>query len=154
MQRLSEIQAASVPPRETSVSLTTRSGKRLPPDSVKNLALLMAEAQAYFPNQSLPRGTPAVYLKAWEEIAMIFGIQKFTDALWKVLRESEAFFPMPLAIERKCREISKFEHSQKLIDGYRRDDEHRKANPDEYFYLPADPDFQAIRKKAVKRDDR
>ncbi len=56
MQRLNEIQAASVPPRETSVSLTTRSGKRLPPDSVKNLALLMAEAQAYFPNQSLPRG--------------------------------------------------------------------------------------------------
>ncbi len=82
---------------------------------------------------------------------MIFGIQKFTDALWKVLRESEAFFPMPLAIERKCREISKFEHSQKLIDGYRRDDEHRKANPEEYIHLATDPDFQAIRQQAVKR---
>ena len=35
----------------------------------EQLLLLMTQAQAFKPNQTLPQGTPDMYLQAWEEMS-------------------------------------------------------------------------------------
>lgn len=66
-----------------------------------DLKVLMAQAVAFFPNQTLPPGTPDVYLMAWGQIAQKYGENRFQNALWNVLRRSD-FFPLPKAIEEEC----------------------------------------------------
>jgi hypothetical protein len=66
------------------------------------LMMAMAQAQAYYPNQALPKGTPEVYLTAWKETANRYGSDRFAIALWNVLRRSD-FFPLPQHIEDECR---------------------------------------------------
>lgn len=66
-----------------------------------DLKTLMQQAVDYFPNQTLPPGTIAVYLKAWVEIAAQYGYQTFHGATWRVLRRSN-FFPTPAVIEQEC----------------------------------------------------
>src|SRR4051812_8814143 len=70
------------------------SARLLRAEQVERLGLLMAQAQAYFPNQVLPEGTPDVYLEAWEELAAEFGMEMFRQGLWRALRRGE-FFPVP-----------------------------------------------------------
>lgn len=66
-----------------------------------DLKMLMAQAVAFFPNQTLPPGTPDVYMLAWKQIADQYGAHRFQNALWNVLRRSD-FFPLPKAIEDEC----------------------------------------------------
>jgi hypothetical protein len=89
---------------------------------VGDLKVLMAQAVAFFPNQTLPPGTPDVYLKAWMQIAEKSGPERFQNALWNVLRRSE-FFPLPKAIEDECEHIRResFGGKQDEMIEYRRD---------------------------------
>jgi hypothetical protein len=65
------------------------------------LAKLMAQTQARYPNQTLPEGTPDMYLVEWEEIALEFGLETFREGLSKAIRVSK-FFPDPLDIKEHC----------------------------------------------------
>ncbi len=65
------------------------------------LGQMMAQAQLFLPNQTLPPGTPDMYVKAWDEIAKEYGMSVFEGALWKVLRRA-TFFPLPVDIEDQC----------------------------------------------------
>ena len=107
------------------------------------LGQLMAEAQAFKPNQELPPGTPDMYLQAWEEIAQEFGMDLFAKGLWRALRKSP-FFPAPNEVEEACvsiitaerearrvaREAS--EREQRERDSRAWQQQHREAYPEQY----------------------
>lgn len=93
--------AVNQPQSNASVSLTTRSGPPLPAGMGMALATLMAQTQARYPNQTLPEGTPDMYLVEWEEIALKYGLAMFQAGLSRVLRNSR-FFPDPLDIREAC----------------------------------------------------
>ena len=100
MEALRKIKLAELEPPQPSsgsVSLTTPSGPPLPDGMGWALSTLMAQVQARYPNQTLPPGTPDMYLVEWEELALQFGLQAFRDALSKAIR-SWRFFPDPLEI--------------------------------------------------------
>ncbi len=84
-------------------------------ESVRRLGLLLVQAQAYFPNQILPPGTPDGWLMAWEEIAQEYGEHRFRSALWRVCRKSK-FIPGPSEIEEECvvMKMAEQEHKRKL----------------------------------------
>jgi hypothetical protein len=96
-----------------------------------DLKVLMAQATAFFPNQTLPPGTPDVYLLAWRQIADKYGMNRFQNALWNVLRRSE-FFPLPKAIEDECEAIRRqsFGGQQDEMIQYRRD---IQQHPERFF---------------------
>jgi hypothetical protein len=87
-----------------------------------DLKVLMAQATAFFPNQTLPPGTPDVYLLAWRQIADKYGMSRFQNALWNVLRRSE-FFPVPKLIEDECEAIRRISYGGRKdeLDAYRRE---------------------------------
>jgi hypothetical protein len=96
-----------------------------------DLKVLMAQAAAFFPNQTLPPGTPDVYLLAWRQIADKYTMNRFQNALWNVLRRSE-FFPLPKAIEDECEAIRRqsFGGQQDEMIQYRRD---IQQHPERFF---------------------
>lgn len=106
------------PPSSVSVSLTTPSGPPLPEGMGWALSTLMAQTQARYPNQTLPPGTPDMYLVEWEELTLKFGLQAFRDALSKAIRSSR-FFPDPQHIRElllaKKRADSAHAESQKFL---------------------------------------
>jgi hypothetical protein len=109
MEAIRKIKLDELAPRPSEgVSLATRSGPPLPAGMGLMLSKLMAEAQAFMPNQTLPEGTPDMYLTAWEEIALRVGLKTFREGLWKALREAD-FFPSQKAIEERCMEIRRAE---------------------------------------------
>jgi hypothetical protein len=97
----------------------TSGGSKMPAGELK---VLMAQAVAFFPNQTLPPGTPDVYMLAWRQIAEKYGAQRFQNALWNVLRKSE-FFPVPKAIEDECEAIRRHSYGgqQDEMEQYRLD---------------------------------
>jgi hypothetical protein len=102
MERIVEIQQGGLIPQSSdSVSLTTRSGPPLPAGMGLQLAKLMAQTQARYPNQTLPEGTPDMYLVEWEEVALEFGLEAFKEGLSKAIRENR-FFPDPHGIKEHC----------------------------------------------------
>ena len=94
-------QGGLIPQSSDSVSLTTRSGPPLPAGMGLTLAKLMAQTQARYPNQTLPEGTPDMYLVEWEEMALEFGLETFKEGLSKAIRDSR-FFPDPHGIKDHC----------------------------------------------------
>lgn len=70
------------------------------------LVEMMAQAQAFKPNQALPPGTPDLYLQAWEEISQQYGMERFRAGLWRALRDT-AFFPAPSEIEASCEVLNR-----------------------------------------------
>ena len=114
--KLSELEPT--PPSTGSVSLTTPSGPPLPEGMGWALSTLMAQTQARYPNQTLPPGTPDMYLVEWEELALKFGLEAFRDALSKAIRSSR-FFPDPQEIrellQAKKREAAAHAESRKLL---------------------------------------
>lgn len=85
-------------PSNDSRSAMTRSEQPLNADLVLKLAELMAQMQDFSPNQTLPPGTPDVWLKAWEEMVSEMGIDRFEKALWRAMRNSD-FLPNPNDIQ-------------------------------------------------------
>lgn len=65
---------------------------------VRKLLEMMAQVQAFSPNQTLPPGTPDVWLKAWEEMVSEMGLERFEKALWRAMRGSD-FIPNPNDIQ-------------------------------------------------------
>ena len=104
--------AELIPTKPTELTQRSSASNRLGMLSTKpvdagtgeQLLLLMSQAQAMKPNQTLPPGTPDMYLQAWEEIAEEFGMETFQAGLWKALRRT-AFFPAPNEIEVECAAI-------------------------------------------------
>lgn len=85
-------------PSSDSRSAMMRSEQPLNADLVLKLAELMAQMQDFSPNQTLPPGTPDVWLKAWEEMVSEMGIDRFEKALWRAMRNSD-FLPNPNDIQ-------------------------------------------------------
>lgn len=63
-----------------------------------DLGRLMSEAQAMKPNVELPPGTPDLYMMAWEDLILKYGMDLFVKGLWASLC-SGPFFPAPNEIE-------------------------------------------------------
>ena len=84
-----------------NVSLTIRSGPPLPDGMAQQLTVLLAETHAAYPNQTLPEGTPDMYLAQWEEIALRFKMKVFVAGLSRAIRENK-FFPDPHEIRKHC----------------------------------------------------
>ena len=82
------------------------------------LSRLMTQVQARYPNQTLPPGTPEMYLAEWKELALQFGLSAFQEALAKAIRSSH-LFPDPLEIREllhaKKRADSERAESQKIL---------------------------------------
>src|ERR1035437_9117371 len=112
MERISRINLSELA-RRPNASESRMTLLRPPSSDAVLLALgqLMAESQAFKPNQTLPPGTPDMYLQAWEEISQEFGMDLFGRGLWKALRKS-AFFPQPNEIENACAEIQSTEREE------------------------------------------
>src|SRR6185312_4353533 len=128
MERISELM---LQPNENELR-TTRSKPQLPDESVFALGALMQQARDYYPNQTLPEGTPDVYLKAWEELAQSQGMKRFEAGLWKALR-SHDFFPTPNQIENACEEISATSANPRAaLDKINAQIAHSKAHPELY----------------------
>ena len=93
-------------------------GNTDPPLMSRALFNLMAQTQARYPNQTLPPGTPDMYLVEWEELVLKFGLQPFRDALSKAIRSSR-FFPDPQEIrdllQVKKRDTAAHAESQKFL---------------------------------------
>jgi hypothetical protein len=70
-------------------------------------------------------------LLAWRQIADKYGMNRFQNALWNVLRRSE-FFPLPKAIEDECEAIRRqsFGGQQDEMIQYRRD---IQQHPERFF---------------------
>jgi len=83
-------------------------------DTASKLATMMVQAQAMKPNQTLPPGTPDLYLQAWEELAAEYGMEQFQAGLWRALRRS-SFFPQPIEIETACRELAAEDRARRRI---------------------------------------
>lgn len=111
---------------------TMQSKPQLPDASVFALGALMQQARDFYPNQTLPEGTPDVYLKAWEEIAQVQGMKRFEAGLWKALRNHD-FFPTPGQIEDECEVIRKASvNPRSELDKINAQVAHAKAHPEEY----------------------
>lgn len=110
-------------------------------DLVRKLLSLMAQAQAFFPNQTLPPGTPDLWLRAWEEMAGEMGVQRFERALWRAL-VTGSFIPNPDDIRRNDDELQKIEAAKRSANADERrrqellnSEKHRKTHPEEYFRI-------------------
>ena len=111
--------------------LVTRSAKQLPADSVLALGAMMAQTQSFFPNQTLPPGTPEVWLRAWEELALKFGLDNFTEGLWKVVNESD-FMPGPKAIREACGSFARAKNARAFDKQLRDEEADRRQHPEQY----------------------
>ncbi len=72
---------------------------------------LMAEMQAWYPHQTLPEGTPDLWLAAWEEIALRCGMAMFRDGLLRAMRASR-FIPDPSDVAAECAELKRTERNR------------------------------------------
>lgn len=138
MESLSKI-ALTQQPNGSGLLKTTSA---LPLQEGMALVELMAQAQAFKPNQTLPPGTPDLYLQAWEEIVQTYGMERFKEGLWKALRRS-TFFPAPNEIEDSCEglrraagESRQASETRALLDDMEAAAKHRREHPEEYFSMP------------------
>jgi hypothetical protein len=94
---------------------TNANGPALSRQDVASLRSLMQQTKAFYPNQTwvvpdptqseeVQFGTSDVHMKAWSEIALKYGIDRFRNALGNLMRRS-TWFPMPVDIETECREL-------------------------------------------------
>lgn len=104
MEPLRDLQFDKPQQNETGISLVKQSSMELPPSSARALATMMAQTQSYFPHQSIPKDTAAVWMSRWVEIMKLFGLETFRDGLSKAVNESE-FIPLPFKIEKACSTI-------------------------------------------------
>jgi hypothetical protein len=105
-----ETHLANLLPNSESMSLVTRSGRRLPDEQVALLGVLMAQAQSAKPNQTLPDGTPDMFLSQWEDLVLEFGMVEFRAALLKALADSR-FFPDTYDLRINCEEARREKRS-------------------------------------------
>ena len=81
---------------------------------VMELGRMMSQSLAMKPNQTLPPGTPDLFLQAGEELAAEFGMKQFQAGLWRALRRS-SFFPQPIEIETACRELAAEDRERRRV---------------------------------------
>lgn len=115
MGALSRVQRSDLV--QQSSGSESRSGiLRMPSDDavVMELGRMMSQSLAMKPNQTLPPGTPDLYLQAWEELAAEFGMERLQAGLWRALRRS-SFFPQPIEIETACRELAAEDRARRRI---------------------------------------
>lgn len=157
MERLSAIQLSS-----DKALLTTRSQQQENDALADRLLELMAQAQAYFPNQTLPPGTPDAYLKAWEEIVAERSEEKFTAALWRACRKGK-FFPGPAEIEEQADALapqSKLPVRNEFLERWEKDKQHVEREREEDRlkpgYVPFDltAEMKRIAAEKVRRDEK
>ena len=104
MLAIREVQLAELtqaPQRSAESSLARISGTQLPVESLCELGRLMAEVQATYKNESLPEGTPEMYMAMWERLTLRHGLERFQEALLRAV-EGSRFFPMPQDIAIEC----------------------------------------------------
>ena len=105
MERIEAQLEKLVPQSNEVVSLAPTSRTLLPSSTLTSLALMMTQAQARYPNQQLPEGTPEMYAIEWQQMTEKYGLPIFRDGLLKAIHESQ-FFPDPKVIRDYCAEIA------------------------------------------------
>lgn len=132
-------QTSATAQSKSNKSAITQSQPLSNEDLVRKLLSMMAQAQAFFPNQTLPPGTPDLWLRAWEEMVGEMGLQRFETALWRALVTGR-FIPSPEDIRSNDAELqaqAAAKRSQEADKRRRESDlkaeQHRKDHPDEYF---------------------
>lgn len=93
-------------PSSAGISLSTRPGPPLPADTAQTIQRLWLQTVAAYPNQTLPEGTPDMYLVKWEAMVLRYGAEMFRDGLSKAIDDSR-FFPVPEDIATHCQAIAR-----------------------------------------------
>lgn len=106
MQALKHIQSPlAQQPLSANLSVMKRSAK-LSATDLAFLAVLFADMQARFPNQTILKTTVQAYMHDWEEMVLKFGMDCFQEALSKVSQTTE-FFPHPAEIRSVCQDLKR-----------------------------------------------
>jgi hypothetical protein len=151
MERISKSLSRVLQPSE-AVSLAKPSGKRVSAEDGLNLMKLMAQAQAALPNQTLTPMTVDVYMRAWEELTVQYGMELFVESLWKVISDAD-FFPNIRAVKEACRagygQIHRYDTMKEIEARNAEAEADRLAHPENYTHV-RDVWAEAIRKMDEK----
>jgi hypothetical protein len=127
MEAISKIKLPELAqPSSEAVSLAPTSPPQVSASSASSLMVMMAQAQARYPNQTLPPETPEMYLIEWAEIVVKYGLVPFRDALSTAMRESD-FFPSPNVIREWCESIAASRRNESSAERYIREQDEWKA---------------------------
>jgi hypothetical protein len=94
MERVSEPLAQLLP---VTSSASIRSDELARSSMMNTLEDLMAQVQSNYPAQSVNPQTGKVWLKLWTEMATMYGIRSFKQAVWALLKKTH-FLPLPAEI--------------------------------------------------------
>lgn len=113
MEALSRIATTAIekaPQSSGEVSLSIRQGPPLPAATAQVIQRLWMQTVAAKPNQTLPEGTPDMYLAQWEALVLRYGLLTFRDALSRAIEGR--FFPAPEDIAEHCQAIARDERER------------------------------------------